>query len=188
MFTLIGSGISLLVILRTATMAAWSVAQEKEARSWAVLLCTPLPDIWILRHKALSVVMRNAVGWMALMTANFVFLIHLMLHEKSGGFGMGMYVLSSFVGTFSSLYMVTGTGLYFSIRMRTGALAVIATLGFLIGFHVVLRFLMIPVVLALGPMASKLPYVFVILNPLISVVIGVLMFKLCGKALRRFIF
>jgi len=86
--------------------------------------------------------------------------------------------------------MVTGVGLYFSIRMRTGALALTATLGFLIVFRVGLQFLMIPLILIIGVagIASGVPYVFIILSPLVSVVIGAIMFKLSGRALRKYIF
>jgi ABC-type transport system involved in multi-copper enzyme maturation permease subunit len=186
-FSLVASGVTLLVMLRTATMAACCVAQEKEARSWTVLLCTPLPDIWILRHKALSVILKNAAGWIALVIGNLVLLIRLLSNLRHNGFGMGPYALSSLVGTFSSLYVVTGVGLYFSIRMRTGALAVTATLGFLIAFEVGASFLMLPLVNIIGPM-SGMQYVRTILNSLTSVAVGALMFKLSARALRKYVF
>jgi hypothetical protein len=187
------SAIGLLVMLRTTTMAAWCVAQEKEAQSWPVLLCTALPDIWILRHKALSVIMKNAAGWIALAIGS---LIHICLFPLLYGdwpysTGMGVRAISSLVGSFASLYMITGVGLYFSIRMRSGARAVAATLGFLIVSRVVLQFLMIPLVLIIGVVpgvAPGLQYVLIVLNLLISVGVGAIMFKLSGKALRKYVF
>lgn len=187
-YTLVTSGISLLVTLRTATMAAWCVAHEKEARSWGVLLCTPLPDIWILRHKALAVILKNIAGWAALLLGSLGYLVYFVFQGGFGEFGMGLYVLSSFLGTFASLYMVTGTGLYFSIRMRSAALALVTTLGFLIFVHMGIRFLMFPLVFALGSLISRAPFVFTFIYPLVSVVVGAVMFKLCGKALRKYVF
>jgi len=191
-YGVVASAIGLLVMLRTTTMAAWCVTQEKESRSWPVLLCTALPDIWILRHKALSVIIKNAAGWIALVIGSLVqlFLMRLWYTDSVYPMGMGVQAFGSFMGRFASLYMVTGVGLYFSIRMRTGALALTATLGFLIVFRVGLQFLMIPLILIIGVagIASGVPYVFIILSPLVSVVIGAIMFKLSGRALRKYIF
>jgi ABC-type transport system involved in multi-copper enzyme maturation permease subunit len=192
-YGLTAAAIGLLVMLRTTTMAAWCVAQEKEAQAWPVLLCTTLPDIWILRHKALSVIMKNAAGWIALAIASLVYicLIPLWYGDRAYSMGLGAQALGSFVGRFASLYMVTGVGLYFSIRMRSGALAVAATLGFLIVSRVLLQFLMIPLVLVIGAVpgvAQGLQYVFLILNPVASVLVGAIMFKLCAKALRKYVF
>jgi ABC-type transport system involved in multi-copper enzyme maturation permease subunit len=188
-YGVVAAAIGLLVMLRTTTMAAWCVAQEKEAQAWPVLLCTTLPDIWILRHKALSVIIKNAAGWIALAIGSLVHicLIPLWSGDRAYSAGLGVQTLSSFVGRFASLYMVTGVGLYFSIRMRSGALAVAATLGFLIVSRVGLQFLMIPLFLIIG-VAPGLQYVLFVLNPLISVGVGAVMFKLSGKALRKYIF
>jgi len=192
-YSLTAGAIGLLVMLRTTTMAAWCVAQEKEAQAWPVLLCTTLPDIWILRHKALSVILKNAAGWIALAIGSLVHICIMGLWNTDRTYptAMGVYTLSSLVGRFASLYMVTGVGLYFSIRMRSGALAVAATLGFLIISRVALQFLMVPLVLifsAVPGFAPGLQYVLIIINPIISVGLGALMFKLSGKALRKYVF
>ena len=54
-----------------------------------------------------------------------------------------------------------------------------------------IRFLMIPLVFTLGAVVPRMPYmtyVFVVLFPLMSVAAGAVMFKLAGRALRRYIF
>ena len=188
LYSMAAAGISLFVTLRTATMAAWCVAQEKEARSWSVLLCTPLPDNLILRHKALCVILRNAAGWIALVLGNLVSILLLFYEDDTAGsFMTTFFTLSSLIGTVASMFMVTGVGLYFSIRMRTGALALTSTLGFLIAFQVGARFLMFPMIYMLGPL-SRTPYVYMIFNSVFYVLVGTLMFRMCGRGLRKYVF
>ena len=171
-------------------MAALCVAQEKESRSWPVLLCTPLPDIWILRHKALAVIVKNAAGWMSLLIVNAgILILTCTLDQQALPNGqLVQYAVSSLIGIFASLYMLTGTGLYFSIRMRTGTLAVTMTLGFVFVYYIILRSLLLPVLFRfITPQFRSFYIVYMFSDLVIKVLIGVVMFKLAAKGLRRHI-
>jgi hypothetical protein len=57
----------------------------------------------------------------------------------------------------------------------------------LIVFQVLARFLFLPLVYIMGPM-SGMPFAYMILNSLTSVVVGAIMFKMSARALRKYMF
>jgi hypothetical protein len=185
-FQLSISAIQYMVMLRVGVMAALCVAQEKEARTWTVLLGTPLSDIWLLRHKAMAVLMRNAAGWIPLFVGYLIYL----LNEKGP-----QSLLFSVMGPFSllaTLYMVTGMGLYASVRMKTGSMAITATLIGWIIWQLIKRFVVVLVVAnrgAFGGLSGNASIIaHYLVMPILSVVVGAVMFKLAGRGLRKYAF
>ncbi|NQV32271.1 MAG: ABC transporter permease subunit [Phycisphaeraceae bacterium] len=183
-FQLAASAIRYMVMLRVGVMAALCVAQEKEARTWTVLLGTPVPDIWLLRHKAMAVLIRNAAGWIPL----FVGFVFYLLHEEDA-----QSLLLSVMGPFSllaTLYMVTGMGLFASVRMKTGSMAITATLIGWVIWQLIMRFVMVLVMSNLGAFgrvsANPSIIAYYLATPILSVVAGAVMFKLAGRNLRKY--
>jgi len=124
------SGIYLVVMIRLALFSAGSLTMEKEARTWPILLATPLTDIEIVRGKAIAAFRRNMpllllyIGLFCLSCINFSNL------NRSDTL---VYTLSTLVlGTCNvvgSVLFVIGTGLYFGARLKTTTVAVAATTG-----------------------------------------------------------
>lgn len=181
------SMIRYVVMLRVGVMAALAVSQEKESRTWTSLLCTPVPDIWLLRHKALAVLLRNAAGWIPM----FVGFAAYAMAEQGGG----QTQLLSFVALFSfmaTLYMVTGMGLYFSVRMRTGLMAITALLIGWVVWQFVSRMVTMLAIMnigafggAVGPSFFSIQYAAM---AILCVVVGAVALKLAGRNLRKYIF
>jgi ABC-type transport system involved in multi-copper enzyme maturation permease subunit len=187
LFQLFVSLLRTMVLLRVSVMAALCVAQEKEARTWTALLGTPVPDIWLLRHKAMAVLLKNAVGWIPLFAASAIYLL---IPQDSS-----QPRLLNFMGVFSliaTLYMVTGMGLFFSVRMKTGSMAITATLiAWFVG-QLVMRVVMVIAMVNMrtfwnAPGLSSLMMYYLIM-PVLCIVAGAAMFKLAGRGLRRYAF
>ncbi|MCF7972520.1 MAG: ABC transporter permease [Phycisphaerae bacterium] len=176
-----------MVLLRVGMMAALCVAQEKEARTWTAMLGTPVPDIWLLRHKAMAVLMKNASGWIPLFVASAIYLAIPRDNAQQRLFNfMGMFSL------IATLYMVTGMGLYCSVRMKTGAMAITAMVILWFVWQLVMQFVMVLVMMNMRAFrgspgfSSMLTYFWVM--PILSVVAGAVMFKLAGRNLRKYAF
>lgn len=63
----------LIVLVRTATTAVHSIGREKEGRSWAGLLLTPLSNRQILHGKLWVTLVANATGWLVLLVTLVIF-------------------------------------------------------------------------------------------------------------------
>jgi ABC-type transport system involved in multi-copper enzyme maturation permease subunit len=181
------SAVTLVVMLRVGVMATLCVAQEKEAGSWTVLLCTPVPDIWLLRHKAVAVLIKNAVGWIPLLIC---YLAGLFI--RPGDFQAGMLGLARMFSLIATLYMVTGIGLYCSVRMKTGAMAITATMILWVIWQLVMQFFMMLVLMNMrafrGSPGFSSMLTFFLVMPVLCVVAGAVMFKLAGRNLRKYAF
>ena len=105
----------------TAVTASVCISSEKEARTWPILLATPLRDWQILGAKALGVVRRSLPTWLFLVA-------HLVL------FGMGRCIHPAGVALLWMMILglwafLTGMGLYCSARFRKTTSAVVTSLG-----------------------------------------------------------
>ena len=105
-------GIGLIV---TAALAGGAIAAERESRALGLLLSLPVSNNHIILAKALGVFYRALPAWLVLVGHTLVFSatgsVHpiLLLH---------MVLLAVLVSVF-----ITGMGLYYSTRMRTGSSA-----------------------------------------------------------------
>jgi ABC-2 type transport system permease protein len=114
----------LIVMIRTAVFSAGSIAVEKEARTWPVLLATPLDDRDIIRGKAIAA-FRRSVPLLLL----YIILLSIM-YLKIAGIKSVLAIILSLLPTATSVLFVIGSGLYFGTRLRTTTTAVAATAGF----------------------------------------------------------
>ncbi|MCP4455461.1 MAG: ABC transporter permease subunit [Planctomycetes bacterium] len=174
-----------MVLLRVGVMAALCVAQEKEARTWSALLCTPVSDIWLLRHKAMAVLLGNAWGWGSVIVASSICLLFAQEGPQPR--------LLRFMGLFSliaTLYLVTGMGLCASVRMKTGAMAITAMLIGWFVWQLVTQFVVIVVMTNLrafgGVLGGPVMLMYTLATPILNVAVGAVMFKRAGRNLRKY--
>jgi ABC-type Na+ efflux pump permease subunit len=122
------SGYYLVVMIRVAVCTAGSIAGEKEARTWPILLMTPLGDKEITRGKAIAAIRRNIPLLLLYLVLICISYICIFIN-----FGMRMFpeVLISLpiaaIGVVCSVLFVVGCGTYFGVRLRTATSAVAAT-------------------------------------------------------------
>ena len=122
------SGVYLIAMIRLAIFTAGSIAGEKEARTWPILLMTPLEDKEIILGKVIAAIWRNIpflVIYMLLLGI-FYFCVNSQRFPLSQISISLLIAAASIVG---SVLFLIGSGLYFSVRFRTAASAIAATIG-----------------------------------------------------------
>ncbi|HNY77490.1 MAG: ABC transporter permease subunit [Sedimentisphaerales bacterium] len=131
---------TLLFILDVTTSAAGTIPREKEARTWPILLATPLGNGEIVRGKAFGAIRRS---WPLLAVVVILTLAAMLLapedgrHSESVLYRVGM----SAVSLSATLVFLITLGLYVGTRVRTATMAVVATLGIYLGTQMLLGFL-----------------------------------------------
>ncbi|MBN1123487.1 MAG: ABC transporter permease subunit [Sedimentisphaerales bacterium] len=150
--SLIAMALWLIVSLRTCSMAAVSITQERESRTWTSLLATPLSETDILFGKALAIVYRNIFLWIVLLVTNLLFYWCVLFIQQKQSSNMEpdqaiQYIVYFFLSLGSSiaflLYLI-GVGLFFSSRLRSTTAAVAVTVLFILVFYFLSR-LLIPI-------------------------------------------
>lgn len=117
----------LVVMIRMAVFSAGSITAEKEARTWPVLLATPLEDKDIVRGKAIAAFRRNFP-----LLLLYIILLFILNFKMAGIINPLIVLLTTALNLLplaSSILFVIGSGLYFGTRFRTTTTAVAATLG-----------------------------------------------------------
>ncbi|MHC4323019.1 MAG: ABC transporter permease subunit [Planctomycetota bacterium] len=121
------SAFYLVALVRMAVFSAGSITAEKEARTWPVLLATPLEDRDIVRGKAIAAFRRNVPLLL------LYFILFSISHFKMAGIENFPILLLSIALNLlpiaSSALFIIGSGLYFGTRLRTTTTAVAATIG-----------------------------------------------------------
>jgi ABC-type transport system involved in multi-copper enzyme maturation permease subunit len=123
MFTVIGS-------VFTIILSATSVTTEKESRSWPILLATSMDDWHILMGKAIGVFRRCLPIWLLMAGHIFIFTCLRYIHP------IAILYMSLF--TTGLVVFLTGSGIYFSSRLKRTTSAVIASFGLALFLWVVL--------------------------------------------------
>jgi len=118
-------------LVRMAVFSAGSITTEKEARTWPVLLATPLDDRDIIRGKAIAAFRRNIPLLLMYCTLFCIFYL------KMVGTKAIPVIALNLLPAASSVLFVIGSGLYFGTRFRATTGAVAAT----IGLHVAVTYL-----------------------------------------------
>lgn len=126
------SAFYLVALFRMAVFSAGGITIEKEARTWPVLLATPLEDKDIVRGKAIAAFRRNV----PLLLMYFI-LFSITYFKMAGITSIPTIALNMLLSLASSVLFVIGSGLYFGTRFRTTTTAVAAT----IGLHLAITFL-----------------------------------------------
>jgi len=188
------SGINLVLLARLAVISAGSLTMEKEARTWPILLTTPLSSEEIIRGKAVAAFRRNMI--LILIYFGLLCIRHIQFIGL-GKVDVLVYMLCSLVfsacGIIGSVFFVIGSGLYFGVWLRSTTAAVATTVG--LYFVVVylfcglinpMRFIIIRTVM---PGSTPwLVYIFPFVTALIQAGMGVAFIRRATFHLRRNIF
>jgi len=150
------SGLYLVVMIRLAVLSAGSIAGEKEARTWPILLATPLADREIVRGKAIAAFRRT----IPLLLLYLVLLCTFYVRVGRQQFPQIFHIFSTFLvtaaGLVASVLLVIGSGLYFGVRFRTAAAAVAATVGSYLAVRYLLCGMFNPLRILLYTMVARL--------------------------------
>jgi ABC-type transport system involved in multi-copper enzyme maturation permease subunit len=119
-------GLYWIVMIRIAVFSAGSIAGEKEARTWPILLVTTLGDKEIIRGKAIAAIRRNV-------PLLLLYLVLICISYANLGIRMFPQILISLlitvVDAVCSIIFLAGMGVYFGVRLKTTTTAVAATVG-----------------------------------------------------------
>jgi len=121
-------------MLFTIVLPATSVTSEREARSWPVLLATPLNDKDILFGKLAGSLRRCFPAWLLLFGHIIIFSLTGFIHPLAI---IQMGILVTWIGVFLS-----GSGLYFSSRFRHTTTAVMMNIALAVTIWAILPLLM----------------------------------------------
>jgi hypothetical protein len=130
----------LLFVINTTSASASSITREKEARTWPILLTTPLDDGQIVRGKAMGVLFRNLRLLAPLPVLGVLLLLSASTNTRgSGGGGMLIVViLGSVIRAVGAVVFLIGMALYMGTRVRTTTVAVVTTFGVYLASRMVL--------------------------------------------------
>ncbi|MEN6336721.1 MAG: ABC transporter permease subunit [Phycisphaerales bacterium] len=129
--------VQLLFLVDVGVAAAGAISREREARTWPILLATPLEAREIIRGKAVGAFRRNLPVLAPLPPLYlFGFVWSPVVERSSWSPALATCVLVG--GLAISTVFMLGTGLYFSIRLKTTAAATVTTLIVYVGSKFVL--------------------------------------------------
>jgi len=110
-------------LLHTATVSASSITSEKEARTWSILLTTPLDQRQVVAQKIIASALRVAPVWLLLASHVLVFTVLGFIHP------VVVLPLALFVVT-SALLVSAGGVLFSSCFRRTSTAATFTLIAF----------------------------------------------------------
>jgi ABC-type transport system involved in multi-copper enzyme maturation permease subunit len=119
--------LQMIFLVDLAVAAAGAVTREREARTWPILLATPLEAGEIIKGKALGVFRRNLP---LLLPLPVLYLLAFTLgpHNRVDLWQSALGAATLIGSLASTTVFLLGAGLYFSARVRTTTVAVTATL------------------------------------------------------------
>ena len=189
------TGLSIVVSIRTAAMAAVSITGERDSRTWAVLLGTPLTNWQIVRDKILTVIARNRAGWIVLFFYPAVWYIRMIISytsQISQWVSSTLQISVSMLNVVSHMLLLVGAGIYFSMRLKSSTAAIIAAVSVELGMFFYQRFIF----RIIGRIIMNLPQVspqlvmpiFYLVYTMFCAVIGILLIWRTKCGLRKHIF
>ena len=160
-------------LLTVTIFPATSITSEKEARTWPLLLLTPLSGWEILAGKFVGVLRRSSFVWLL----PFVYIGLFWLFEYVGVGLLAIVKMAVIVA--GSIVFLCGTGFYFSSRFRRASAAVIA--NFIL---TILVWGIIPFLVILLKDTFRLGRYFFILDDLKEYCLGVVPFVQAMRAMN----
>jgi ABC-type transport system involved in multi-copper enzyme maturation permease subunit len=119
--------LQLFFLLRLGVTAAGAITREKEARTWPILLATPLEDREIVKGKAVAALRKN----LALLVP--LFLLYLLIPLVNSFWAYPprsvVWLFSTYVSLAGTIVFLLGVGLYLSTRLKSTTGAVVSTLA-----------------------------------------------------------
>jgi ABC-2 type transport system permease protein len=196
-YYLFTTGLWAVASVRTTAMAAVSVAGEKEARTWPILMSTTLEDWQIIRGKALVVLWRTAPAWIILAVSPAVLycFAHIIgqsqsMFSPSRSYSV-LYLVWGLIAPIAVPVFLTGTGLYVSVRLSSATSAVVAAIGCMIAVWFAQRALFLVIIAAMARMPSFSPdrhLLYQGISLVFYLAAGVLLIWRAKRRIRRNIF
>lgn len=188
------SGVYLIAMIRLAIFTAGSIAGEKEARTWPILLMTPLEDKEIILGKVIAAIWRNIPFLVIYMLLLGIF--YFCVNSKR--FPLEQISISLLIAAASivgSVLFIIGNGLYFSVRFRTAASAIAATIGSYLVFRYLFcgifnpfRFMLMRTIMRSRTSYLVLSFAVSIVPTLLLIGIGIILTWRAVCRLRRNVF
>jgi hypothetical protein len=130
-----------IVLVRTVTTATTSIGREKEGRSWAGLLLTPLSNRQILYGKAWVTLATNATGWLILLVTLILFSwamsrVGWFMNPHLNSYRL-LLAICQMIGYGS---FAVGVSLFWAVRLRRSLTALVMSLLSLSAAYGVYRF------------------------------------------------
>jgi len=196
------SGFYLAVMVRFAVLSAGGIAAEKDARTWPILLMTPLEDKEIVWGKAMAAFRRNIhllLLYFVLFCIQYIREVIPVVGGRSSFYPMILvYFLMSAINLAVSIVFVVGSGLYFGVRLRTATAAIAATAGLylvikgpFVGVYRLLTTVLRGVLLSSFSRSGNVMWIYFttsIIFALFEVGVGLLFARCAVRRLRRDIF
>ena len=190
------AGLSIVVSIRTAAMAAVSITGERDSRTWAALLGTPLTNWQIVRDKILTVIARNRAGWIALLIHPVVFYISFMIRSALQGVYSSFYFIIqipvSMLNVAAHMLLLVGAGLYFSMRLKSSTAAIIAAVSVELGMFFYQRLIftiLFRIIMTLPLVSPQLAVpIFHLVHAMSCAAVGILLIWRTKCGLRKHIF
>jgi ABC-type Na+ efflux pump permease subunit len=130
-----------IVLVRTVTTATTSIGREKEGRSWAGLLLTPLSNRQILYGKAWVILATHAMGWLILLATLILFSramsrVGWFMNPHLNSYRL-LLAICQMIGYGS---FAVGVSLFWAVRLRRSLTALVMSLLSLSAAYGVYRF------------------------------------------------
>jgi len=129
---ILGYALYVLFVVHLAASAGAAVTSEREARTWPILLTTPLENRQIIKGKAMGLFRRSLP---LLAPLPILYALGVLIAPASGG-AIQVYLFSlliAAVGLAGTTIFLLGVGLYLSARLRKTTTAVAATFLLFVG-------------------------------------------------------
>jgi ABC-type transport system involved in multi-copper enzyme maturation permease subunit len=181
-----------LAFLRTASLAALSISSEKQARTWPMLLTTPIEDRNIVRMKLKAIIKKTAHLWILIFGDVILFSLLLVLSPLAI-IGVGAAVVPT-------VLFLIGLGLYFGMRLKTTTATMVVTF-----LTPMLLWFFCPCIMNFSPLALTAMsvgmgmqnglgimdslFLFLLIIPAcVYAVIGVVLISLTQSSMRKYVF
>lgn len=184
-------------IISLAAGAASAITREKEARTWPILLTTPLTEREIVRGKA-SGILRRCLWLLAPLPLLYLFFGFSTPRGDATFVSLIVSTMAIVTWLAGAVVFLLGLGLYFSVRLKTTTAAVATTLGIYFGLKLFCCGGFAPLFLlsshAMGPggpsslMGVLMPLLMSLGPTIINAGAGLLFFRLATRRLRRDVF
>ncbi len=177
----------LMFTLGVTSASASAITQEKEASTWPILLATPLGNGEIVWGKALGSIGR----YLPLIGISVALgLLALLLGANSSKL-QGDHVLLFLGGVIRSIgtiVFLVGLALCIGIRVKTTAVAVVATFAVYLLARLAWAMVTIPIVVLVGPGYRVSNVIWMLIQAGVFALMGIIALKIATTRLRRNIF
>ena len=176
----------LLFSVNTTSTSASAITREKEARTWPILLTTPLSNGEIVRGKAIGALRWN-LPLLAPVPILGLLILLLAFDEISGAWEAAFYLVSWVFRVLGALVFLVGMALYMGTLVKTTTAALVATWGIYLVSRMVLTFGTMLMVMVSGAPGAMMP-ITGLLQAFVYVLAGLGALAAAMRRVRRDVF